>query len=446
MDDADSYEPRRPEWRELWRRLSSAIRARHLAAARKREAVLKAIAARPPGESERAAVQRLAGKMRSNLRRWQQRYSKYGFDGLSDWRLPPTRPTMPPEVRTAICRLRRMAANLSVQRVIQHIAEHHHFEVGQTTVKQVLREEGLARRRGPVLGASQSGEQRLELGGMKLVEAALVETGYLTALSTAVAEQLAAVAVSESAAPVDRHHRDDWGRFLSSYNERYRKGDDDAIGPGFASVESKRAGLDPERLHVSGARQLIIERKMLGLMTSHLLGGGRWDGIRQARGALLEELCGFPYMPSTLDLFSRELKYLGVSSTLWEVHARLWLQQTAAWGDQRNAMVLYIDETNKPVGTDLFSQSSKVAHVGKVMPSLESVCLHSGYGVPLWTVTYSGHAPLVNVVPTLLDQFHQLNEGGQKLAASSSLMRRPIRSHSSDSCNRGPRLEHGSRV
>jgi hypothetical protein len=36
-----------------------------------------------------------------------------------------------------------------------------------------------------------------------------------------------------------------------------------------------------------------------------------------------EELCGFAYMPSTLDLFSRELKYVGVSNTLWEVHARI---------------------------------------------------------------------------------------------------------------------------
>lgn len=351
--------------------------------------------------------------MRSSFRRWQQRYSKYGFDGLIDWRLPPARPSVPPEVRAAICTLRRMDGNMPVDKVIQHIGEHHHFEVGQTTVKQVLREEGLARRRGPVLGASQSGEQHLELGGMKLVEAALVETGYLSALSTAVAEQLAAVPVPESTSPADRQHRDDWGRFLPSYNERYRKSDEDAIGPGFASVESQRAGLDPERLHVSGARQPIIERKMLGLMTSHLLGGGRWDGIRQARGALLEELCGFAYMPSTLDLFSRELKYVGVSSTLWEVHARLWLQQTATWGDPRNAAVLYIDETNKPVWTELFSQSSKVASVGRVMPSLESVCFHSGYGVPLWMVTYSGRAPLVNVVPTLLTQFRQLHEGAE---------------------------------
>jgi transposase len=413
MDGVDGYEPQRLQWAELGKQLSPASRTRRLAAAVKREALLKAVATRKPGESERAAVRRLSGMVRSSFRRWQQRYAKYGLDGLMDWRMAPKMPTMPPEARAALCTLRRMDANISVATMVQHLAVHHHVQVSETTVKRVLREEGLARRRGPVLGDASSGERHLELGGMKLVEAALVETGYLKALSVAVGEQLAAVPAPESAVPPDGRDRDEWGRFLSSYNEQYKKKEGDAIGPGFASIESKRVGLDPSRLHVSTARQQVIERKILGLMTSHLLGGGRWDGIRQARGALLEELCGFGYMPSTLDLFSRELKYVGVSSTLWEVHARLWLGQTAAWGSERDAVVLYVDETNKPVWTDLFSQSSKVSNVGKVMPSLETVCFHSGYGVPLWMVTHSGRMPLVKAVPVMLNQFREMNDGAE---------------------------------
>jgi hypothetical protein len=80
---------------------------------------------------------------------------------------------------------------------------------------------------------------------------------------------------------------------------------------------------------------------------------------------------------------------------------------------ERDAVVLYIDETNKPVWTEMFSQSSKVTNVGKVMPSLESVCFHSGYGVPLWMVTYSGRPPLVKAVPAMLDQFRELNDGAE---------------------------------
>jgi hypothetical protein len=410
MDGFEDYQPQRPKWRELWQGLSQETRARHYSEALERKAAIEAVAARNPGESERAALRRLSGAIRSSFRRWKERYAKYGFDGLLDWRLPPKAATTPAEVRIAICTLRRNDPNIGVEAVVKHVAQHHQFNISETTVKLILREEGLARPRGRVAGDSRSGEQHLELGGMKLVEAALEETGYIRALSIAVGEQLAAVPPPESPAPVDTSERDDWGRFLPGYNERYRKGEGEDIGPGFVSVEHKRVGLDPSRLHVNGARLQIIERKMLGLMTSPLLGGGRWDGIRAARGALLEELCGFEYMPATLDLFSRELKYVGVANTLWEVHARLWLKQTAAWGDERNAIVLYIDETNKPVWTELFSQASKVSSVGKVMPSLETVSFHSGYGVPLWMVTYSGHAPLVKAVPNLLNRFRNLND------------------------------------
>ncbi len=48
--------------------------------------------------------------------------------------------------------------------------------------------------------------------------------------------------------------------------------------------------------------------------------GFEWPGERCWK---LEELCGYGYMPATLDQFTRELKLLGVSNTLWEVHARM---------------------------------------------------------------------------------------------------------------------------
>ena len=410
MGGSDEYQPARPEWRELWKCLPPASRERRFLAALKREAAVKALIARAPGESERAASRRVEQTARTSLRRWQKRYAKYGFDGLVDWRLPPGIPPMPPQVRATVCTLRRADPNVDVAVIVEHVRKYHHFTTSATTVKRVLSEAGMARRPGPVAGAGHGGERHLQLGGMKLVQAALEETGYLKALTTAVSEQLAAVLPPASAEPVDRTGRDELGRFEPSYNDRYRKRSDDALGPGFASVDAKREGLDPARLHARGARPAILERKLLALMTSPVLGSGRWDGIRVARGELLGELCGFAYMPATLDLFSRELKYVGVSSTLWEVHARLWLAQTKAWGSERQAAVLYIDETNKPVWTELFSQSSKVSSVGRVMPSLELVCFHSGYGVPLWITTHSGRMPLVNAVPDLLTQFRGLND------------------------------------
>jgi hypothetical protein len=320
MKDApcvDNYEPKRAEWYKLWQDWSPALRKRRFSDAQKREAAVQSMAPRDPAESERAAVLRKFPEgSRANLRRWQERYTEFGFDGLVDWRMPPVVQAMPKEIQAAICTLRQANPNIDVAVIVEHVAKYHAYKTCGTVVKRVLQTNGLARRRGPALGAAVCNEQRLELGGMKLVEAALVQTGYLRALAVAVQEQLAEVPVPEDPSPVDISDRDDCGRFLPSYNGRYSKGEGDAIGPGFASVEGKRIGLDPSRLHMSGARDEIIEQKMLALMTSPLLGGGRWDGIRAARGALLEELCGFGYMPSTLDLFSRELKYMhGFGST-----------------------------------------------------------------------------------------------------------------------------------
>jgi len=148
----------------------------------------------------------------------------------------------------------------------------------------------------------------------------------------------------------------------------------------------------------------VVERKLMALWYSPLLGSGRWDGIRVSRGQLLDELCGHAYMPATLERFTAELRYAGVADTLWEVHARQWLELTSSWGDERMASVLFVDGTTKPVWTRMFAQSTKVSSVGRTMPGLEVVALHSGYGVPLWMSTHSGRAPLVRQVPKVLAQ------------------------------------------
>jgi hypothetical protein len=319
---------------------------------------------------------------------------------------------MPKEVDIAICTLRRADPDISVEKIVEHVAKHHGYETSETTVKRILRRAGLHRRRGPPSKEAQ-GEQRLELGGMKLVEVAAVETGYLSGLTTALKEHAKSAPRPENVPALDTNDRDEFGRFLPEYNERFRKGPDDPVGPGYKSVEEKRADVDPDRLHLMRTGEDVLERKLMALLVSPLLGSGRWDGIRVARGELLGELCGYPYMPATLDLFTREMKYLGVASTLWEVHARTWLEQTSHWGDSKSQSLLFIDGTTKGIWTDLFSQATKVEHVGRVMPGLEVVAFHTGYGVPLWMVTHSGRAPLVKVVPDLIAELETALDGAE---------------------------------
>lgn len=349
------------------------------------------------------ALRRVAPNVdRGSYRRWKTIFYARGLEGLIDWRLPPKVEEMPAVVREAICTLRRADPEISVERIVAHVAKHHGFTTSGTTVKRVLHQAGLARRRGPPAGTS-SGESRLELGGMKLVEAAIAETGYLSAMSTAVEGFVKdAVALTRST-PGDVMDRDEFGRFLPEYNERFRKEAGDKLGPGFESVEVKREEADPHRQHIAGASREVIQRKLTALLVSPLIGSGRWDGMRVPRGELLGELCGFAYMPSTLDLFARELKYLGISSTLWEVHAHLALEASQGWGTGLSQAVIYVDATTKPVWTELFSHSTKVSQVGRVMPGLEVVSFHLGYGVPLWMSTHSGRAPLVKHVPAMLD-------------------------------------------
>jgi hypothetical protein len=403
----DEYQPRDPDRQRAWARLSPAVQQARLVKARRQLTAIEEVRERPEGESKRAAIARVVTwAHRSSYRRWQAAFDAEGFDGLIDWRIAPASP-MPTAVREAIYTLRRSDPEYRVSDIVAFVGKHHDFQTSETKVKRVLKSAGLHRRPGCPEGQGVGKPGRLELGGMKLVEAATEQTDYLAALRAGVVEHVADLPRPAASSITDTSDRDEYGRFQPSYNERYRKGEDDELGPGFASVSLKRDGMDPDRFQVSQVQDEVIERKLYGVLVSPLLGSGRWDGIRVPRGELLEELCGFAYMPATLEKFTGELKYAGVSSTLWEIHARLWLEQTKSWGAERRAAVLYVDGSTKPVWTTLFSQSTKVSSVGRTMPGLEQVMFHSGYGVPLWQVTHSGRAPLVKAIPRMLAKMEE---------------------------------------
>jgi len=312
---ADEFEPSHPTCLRVWQQLSVEAKQGRLDVALQRKSVIDQVTdwVKSGQYSESGAIRRLNPPVdRSTYRSWAAKFRADGLDGLVDWRMPPSLSSVTELLRTAICTLRRADPNVKVEDIVAHIAEHHHQELSESTVRRVLSKAGLSRGRGPAKAASGAGtERRLELGGMKLIEAAIVQTGYLDSLVSGVMAQRDTQAQGE-VAPADNSDRDELGRFLSSYNERNRKDEQDVIGPGFASVELKRAQAQPWRFHLAKASSEVVQRKLLGLLVSPLLGSGRWDGIRVPKGQLLEELCGYAYMPSTLDLFTRELKYLGV--------------------------------------------------------------------------------------------------------------------------------------
>jgi len=125
MQDApcvDNYEPKVPEWNKLWQDWSPTLRKRRFSEAQKREAAVRSLTCREPAESERAAVLRKFPEgSRASLRRWQERYTEFGFDGLVDWRVPPVALPMPKEVQTAICTLRQANPNIDVAAIVAHV-------------------------------------------------------------------------------------------------------------------------------------------------------------------------------------------------------------------------------------------------------------------------------------------------------------------------------------
>jgi len=404
------YEPKNEKVLRVWKRLSPEAREARFSQAQKKLELINALDERVGNESERAASVRLnAGFDRTTIRRWREKYNELGFDGLISIRIGPYS-RMPEEIQSTICTLRRMDSNINVEDIISHVKKHHTYKTSGTTVKRVLRENGLNRNRGGQKGKIPAAvDQRLEYGGMKLLEAACVETGYVGALAKAVSAHVKELPRPEAPVEPDKSGRDQFGRITSEYNERYRKKAEDPIGPGYASVSEKRKDTDPARMAIARTKESTIESKLLGLMASPLIGSGRWDGMRAAHADIfLKEACGYSYMPATLDKFSRELKYAGVAGTLWEVHARFWLSETSKWGDERRAAVIYTDGTPKGIWTNLFSQSTKVSNVGRIMPGLDVVAFHSGYGVPLWMLTHSGRAPLVNVLPDAINKFDEI--------------------------------------
>jgi hypothetical protein len=347
---------------------------------------------------------------RSTYRHWVQRYTTFGFEGLIDCRLPEPRETIAEPVQQTVLNLRRNDPAISVQQVVSFIRNHHRRNLSESSAKRILKAAGLHRSSGRPSEKQRDGAgsgELLHLGGMKLVEAAAVSTGYLEALTQTVVEHVAGLPTPDGAQGPDVGDRDERGRFLPSYNERYQKSADDVVGPGFASVELKRELKDPSLFHVKGASPTVVERKLWALMCSPLIGSGEWDGMLTPRGKLLGELCGVEYMPSTLSLFTSELKYAGVASELWETHAHTWHSQTQTWGSPRYAAVLYVDGTSKPIFTNLFSQCTHVSLFNRTMPGLDVVGFHSGYGVPLLYLAHSGRAPLIKAVPKALGGLEQ---------------------------------------
>lgn len=392
-------------------------RAKALAAAKVEAAQLKEIQRlqREEGKPYAEGMKEVGLVLPHSTLQWRlNRLEQAGVEGLLDRRHPPPS-RLTPEIRGFIEGAGRANPALPVRKIRELVFEQFKVDLKPRTIENALKRAGLAR--APVRFTTQVQPSTLRAAAESVVEESLGAAGmawltmgddlvgYTAGLAAAIQEAIQDIPAPSPVTPAERENRDDRGRFLPEYNAPEERRDPE-VGARFESVEIKRAEKDLGRMRIIQSRPETLRAKLLAFMALPMVTDrGHFDGATDARGTLLEGLGGIDYQPETLTKFGRELKYAGVSGVIQETHAQIWYVKTKSWiGEGACCSVLYVDTTVKPLWTEHFHKSGRVAMLGRVMPCVETVLINNGAGVPLLVKTYSGHQALTNNVLPLIDE------------------------------------------
>lgn len=355
--------------------------------------------------------------------RRQEALNQHGVEGLLDRRHPPPA-RLTAEIRGYLAGLAQRTPRPTIDELRQSVLERYGEAFAPRSIQQALHDAGVA---GPAFRFTRSKQPAAlavakepvveeHLGGLGLALLTLADdlTGYTRGMAQVIEQVTERLPPPTPVTQEERELRDWRGRFLPTYNDA-RERRDPEVGAVFESVETKREDKDLGRLQINGTSPETLQRKLLALMALPVVTDrGHFDGATDVRGTWLASLEGIDYMPETLSKFGRELKWAGVSRSMIEQHARIWHQHLSEWvGDDKVcSTVLYVDATTKPLWTDHFHRSGRVAMLGRVMPCVETVLIHTGAGVPLYVKTYSGNVALVkNVLPLIEEMEEAIGEG-----------------------------------
>jgi len=417
-------QPKTAAGQQLRARVSERRWRRIVEEAEQRAAVYEAVAAHQTasGDSWRRSVAAVVPEVPwPTFVRYKRRYgSREGetWERLLDERVPPDR-SIAEQVRGAARVLRSTDRSMNAETARRHLVGQFGEEgaVSDTWLKRVWAEAGLRHMSsGGSNGDSADEDEDVEVfhggGGLALLAAADAELGILRRLATRVLEvgRQRAEAQQESAtvaAVEDVEGRDERGRFTAEYNARHRASVPAGEADGrWTTDEAKAAARPLSTLSVLSTKKETLAAKLLAMGVCPLLTERRgFDGLDGPAGAWLGVLGGVAYMPATLDKALAELGLLDVGDAMWEEHARTWTEVSGPWAEPGPGWlqsVLYVDGTADPYWTRAFARSGRVSRVGRVMPCLTRVALHSGAGVPLLVETHVGTVSLrERLVPML---------------------------------------------
>ena len=365
----------------------------------------------------------------SAYQHWRRRYqarSGPAWERLLDERLPPPPRRIPETVRQAACLLRRVDARLDTEaaRSLLKAQFGEEGDISDASLRRVWSAAGLTRRTGGGPPLAEDVEEYFGGAGLALVAAAEAEVGAFSKLARALQSSghRASLGQGEVAAREEQDdERDDHGRFTRQYNERWAETTEAGKADGrWASDADKRAHRDLGELSTLKHAPETLARKLLCMGVTPLLTERRgFDGLDGPAGAWLGALGGAAYMPATLDKALSEYGLLDVEDALWRAHAQTWVQVRSGWhdGDEDEPswlqFVVYVDSTQDPYWTRHFAKSGKVSRLGRVMPCLTRVAVHSGPGVPLVVETHAGTATLRSRLLPLLGRLDQALGAGE---------------------------------
>lgn len=386
---------------------------RRLADADAQSTVIEAVEqAKQQGEPYGAAIARLApGWGKSTYRKRRRKYRRDGVKGLMNLHLGGATRSLSPEVRQAICLLRRANRQMTAGRIAEVVKEQFGVALDLSSINKVLKAEGLERQRGPV-SRKEPVTEELQFAGAAFFQIADQELGCSAGLAEQIVAQARQAPEPEPIAELrdEAAGREEQGRFGPGYNQARAKGDA-KLGPAFRSVAEQREEVDLRKRKLVKESLETVQRKVQAAIALPLLTeAGRTTQLDDYRGGHgIAEFCGVRYTGDTIDRFLRDAKYLDLATPLSEHFARFWLAHEPRGTDNTPpaGVGVYLDGVTKPVWTRFFTRAGKVSSTGRVMPCLEQIFIHTGTGTPLFWWPFSG---TVNLAAQTLPLIKKLEE------------------------------------
>lgn len=350
------------------------------------------------------------GALNRDFRYWRE----FGLDGLIDGRCPPTTNGVPRNARRVAIDLRRAMPTWTSDQIQRHMKKNSRIRVSARTVRLWLQEEGISLPPGwqrpmpqpevpPPEPVVQTVTHAHPFAGAELL-------GAMDVLRKAPERMAAAISAHARGRPVpdqvedDTAGRDRRGRFVGSYNaakaRRYPR-----LGAGFESVAHKRLRSHPWRRKIAQDKPAVIARKLRSLIMMPI---AVHRGMRELDYGLFRGfglLTGFAYRSSTLDKFTRELKFTEAGGVLAGEWGRLLGDAGEVVDPVTGLALVFGDATTHAIYTAHPTKSLLVSSRRKVMPGMSTTTLTNGVGSILQYSVASGTTSIRDALPALLARY-----------------------------------------